>query len=321
MGMGGFVVHPECEGIPAFPIILGTSPDSYPFIQAHFNFKDYYAREKMGLNNNFELERLKRSISKTEIMDRSKGNWLAKTLVVAQLIWFLIQVIVRTAEGLTVTELEITTIAYITVSVILYLIWWHKPKDVRTPVGIKLTEKGLNSGFEERFYRYQFLSVEFNGTADLMRLPILIFAGTTTPDEFNDPFEFLEPDRVPTFYSRPLKPVYMIEFMQNIKHGIGIAGVTELAFGCMFGSIHCIAWKFQFKSHVEMLLWRISAIVVVVVPILLILSGLTVMVLMRIANYVNISGRASRSDDGFMHSLRRFTYFILLKYVGRLVWL
>lgn len=33
-----------------------------------------------------------------------------------------------------------------------------------------------------------------------------------------------------------------------------------------FGAIHCVAWSFEFHSHREQLLWRISSIIVVGIP-------------------------------------------------------
>ena len=71
-------------------------------------------------------------------MDRSKGDSLAKTIILIQLTWFAIQVIARVVQHLQITALEITTIAYVVVSTILYIIWWHKPKDVRYPIGVTL---------------------------------------------------------------------------------------------------------------------------------------------------------------------------------------
>jgi hypothetical protein len=79
-----------------------------------------------------------RIISEDEINDRSKGDALGKTIVLLQLTWFLIQIIARAIAGLHITPLEITTVAYIAVSAILYGLWWKKPKDIRYPISIAL---------------------------------------------------------------------------------------------------------------------------------------------------------------------------------------
>ena len=41
--------------------------------------------------------------------------------------------------------------------------------------------------------------------------------------------------------------------------------------GAIFGAIHCAGWSFQFPSHAETLLWRVSAILVTALPILMLL--------------------------------------------------
>ena len=50
--------------------------------------------------------------TKAEIQDRSKSDSLAKTLVLIQTLWFVMQCIARRLERLPTTELEIVTLAY-----------------------------------------------------------------------------------------------------------------------------------------------------------------------------------------------------------------
>jgi len=38
--------------------------------------------------------------------------------------------------------------------------------------------------------------------------------------------------------------------------------------GVVFGAIHCIAWYFNFRSHSELFLWRLSSIAITAVPML-----------------------------------------------------
>ena len=45
--------------------------------------------------------------------------------------------------------------------------------------------------------------------------------------------------------------------------------LTSGAVGIIYGSIHCTAWRFQFPSYIEQLLWRISAISVTGGPLLM----------------------------------------------------
>jgi len=72
-------------------------------------------------------------ISIEEIDDKSKAAGLAKTLVCLQAGWMVIQVIGRIAYGLPVTLLEVNTIGHVICALVLYVLWWHKPKLVTQP--------------------------------------------------------------------------------------------------------------------------------------------------------------------------------------------
>ncbi|KIK64274.1 hypothetical protein GYMLUDRAFT_221623 [Collybiopsis luxurians FD-317 M1] len=73
-------------------------------------------------------------ISECEIMDRSKGDALAKSLVLIQTTWFIAQVISRAVLHLPITELELTTVAFALLNFLTYALWWKKPLDVRHPI-------------------------------------------------------------------------------------------------------------------------------------------------------------------------------------------
>ena len=47
-----------------------------------------------------------------EIDDRSKSDFVAKAIIMLQTLWFILQMANRAHQGLTVTELELTTLAH-----------------------------------------------------------------------------------------------------------------------------------------------------------------------------------------------------------------
>ena len=55
-----------------------------------------------------------------EITDRSKGDYLSKTIVLLQMIWFIIQCIARGAYRLPLTELEVITIVFSSLTGVIY---------------------------------------------------------------------------------------------------------------------------------------------------------------------------------------------------------
>ncbi|KIM41091.1 hypothetical protein M413DRAFT_412124 [Hebeloma cylindrosporum] len=79
------------------------------------------------------------TITEEEISDRSKGDYLSKTIVLFQTTWFIGQCIARGAYGLDVTELEVVTLAFATLTGVIYYFWWDKPLDVRCSIPVSFS--------------------------------------------------------------------------------------------------------------------------------------------------------------------------------------
>ncbi|KAF8331027.1 uncharacterized protein EI90DRAFT_2921046 [Cantharellus anzutake] len=76
------------------------------------------------------------AITREQILDRSKGDFLAKSVVVLQLLWFTTQYAGRWASHLPRSQLETMTLAYAALSILIYALWWHKPLDVHFPIPV-----------------------------------------------------------------------------------------------------------------------------------------------------------------------------------------
>ena len=63
------------------------------------------------------------SITEEEIRDRSKGDPIAKSIVVIQATWFVIQAIHPLSQHLAVTDLVFTTLAHTLVNFFVYWCW------------------------------------------------------------------------------------------------------------------------------------------------------------------------------------------------------
>ncbi|PPR01398.1 hypothetical protein CVT24_006237 [Panaeolus cyanescens] len=91
-----------------------------------------HAREMERLYNEDIIEWPR--VTTKQIKDHSKNDYIVKTIALVQTTWFCVQVIVRLATNLVVTELEISTMAFAVLNLFVYILWWNKPFDVRTPI-------------------------------------------------------------------------------------------------------------------------------------------------------------------------------------------
>ncbi|KAF6811891.1 hypothetical protein CSOJ01_05482 [Colletotrichum sojae] len=81
-------------------------------------------------------------IHESQIQDKSKADWMAKSLVCIQAGWMVAQVVGRLIESLPVSLLEINTCGHVVCAVLLYLLWWR-------PVGESEVELRADGGQED----------------------------------------------------------------------------------------------------------------------------------------------------------------------------
>jgi hypothetical protein len=170
-----------------------------------------------------------------EIQDRSKSDWFAKTLVLFQTLWFVMQCIARRIEHLPTTELEIVTLAYTTIYFGIFLAWWDKPRNVEWPVRVFQQPIGPE-GKDSVPWWIRVLGIIVGAQDDWVNLH--------------------EERKVPIFYSGDPKDDRLL-----------VADGMTLTAGVVFGAIHCIAWSFDFATPIQALLWRLSAVAITAVPV------------------------------------------------------
>ncbi|KDR77192.1 hypothetical protein GALMADRAFT_435041 [Galerina marginata CBS 339.88] len=93
--------------------------------------------EKLLLEGRIDLPQ----ITEEEFHDRSKGDAIAKTLLIGQTSWFIAQCIARRAQGLILTELELVAGTFAVLNGVMYFLWWNKPLDIRWHVPVHLLDK------------------------------------------------------------------------------------------------------------------------------------------------------------------------------------
>ncbi|KAF9045088.1 hypothetical protein BJ165DRAFT_1528005 [Panaeolus papilionaceus] len=84
------------------------------------------------------------SVSRNDILDKSKGDPLAKGFVVLQTFWFVAQCLARFLQkGLVVTQLEVATLALVPINVVIYFFWLKKPLSSLRPANSVAEKMGF----------------------------------------------------------------------------------------------------------------------------------------------------------------------------------
>ena len=86
-------------------------------------------------------------LSEESILNRSRSDSLGKALLIIQLLYFCISCAVRGAQSLSLSLLEIATLAHALCAVATYLVWWKKPFDVAEPTVISGTQADEAAAF------------------------------------------------------------------------------------------------------------------------------------------------------------------------------
>jgi hypothetical protein len=192
-------------------------------------------------------------LSEDAIADKSKASALAKTLVVMQVLWFVIQTIARALEGLPITHLEIVAIAFTLFNIGMYACWWDKPLDVECPLEVS-GECGRDSEKPDTDIRW---GGPLMGSLDTLPVGEWIYSHQAK----------LYPSLY-CYHKAKDSDSYLNEYFANLEDGIlGGAFTLALSFtSATFGALHAVGWSLPSPSQPERMLWRVSCLVLTCYP-------------------------------------------------------
>ena len=185
-------------------------------------------------------------LSTADLEDRSKGDVFVKGAAVLQLTWLVIQMIARASEDLAISLLEVMTLAFAVCAITTYILLWHKPQDVMTPTYLDATDI---------LTREQVIGLAARCPVSTLMVKEFWLHGVAIRAMADNIFPWSR--GIPVRFWRQKNALYL----NPIFIGIGFGGV-------LFGTVHFIAWNFQFPTPVERILWRVSCCVIISIPLL-----------------------------------------------------
>ena len=227
-------VHSHFANMGGFVFRVGgdtTEPSDAPSVSYsnpyHLVASDILALREAGL-----LTKLP-SITQEEISDKSKSDGLIRAITVVQIIWMMVQIIVRASRNLTISQLEISVLAFASCAIFLYGLNWEKPKGVQVPCAIMTYQGEIPRSF----------------------LPILKKSKPLAPPLVN-----------PIWVGVKLKDNQQGgPIRNNVSHFDAFFSTSSDFWGLLigsviFGAIHLAAWNFMFPTSIERMIWRITSI-------------------------------------------------------------
>ncbi len=90
------------------------------------------------------------NIPEQDILDKRKGDFLTKILIIAQTIRFICQCAFRWTGHLDITELEVITLAFAALNILTYFMWWDKPQGIEVPIAMQRYRRPIESQEDEK---------------------------------------------------------------------------------------------------------------------------------------------------------------------------
>jgi hypothetical protein len=191
-------------------------------------------------------------ISPEELHDRSKSDSLVRTIAVAQVLWIVIQVLARAVRHFAISQLEISVVAFASCAVAIYGLNWYKPKGVQVPITIL-----QYSDEPPRDIHELFLGTYGSGDAGISDLVDVMRRSLGLPDRMK---------------GTPVPNTYL--------NSSGYGDMYGIVFGSLvFGGIHLAAWKFDFPTRTDQILWWSASVFCACLIITFLVAGFSTMAL------------------------------------------
>ena len=237
------------------------------------------------------------SISEDELKSRAKSDWVIKLIAMVQIIWFVVQTLVRAIQHYQTTPLEIMTVDFVVCSVFIYGFSLNQPQDVEYPVFLEASAAAL-----ARVRSTSTVDTETSTTSE------------TKPNQESDKSVHAEEKGV-TRTGAVLGSRSRVAAASHYVPGWAADRVPVLLlalFACGFGALHCLAWNSPFPTSKEQLVWRICSATTTALPfvVYLLIAPLVLIKELR-GTQVRTYRSCTVALTSFMYVIGRITIIVL----------
>ncbi|KAJ7628433.1 hypothetical protein FB45DRAFT_867501 [Roridomyces roridus] len=172
-----------------------------------------------------------------QIVSQNKAGVGPKLVTIAHVLYALAVFLARYARNLYITHMEIWSLSYVAVAIVLWVLWWPKPADVQYHIALAVP---VSETFGASFSTYSSLVKLLIGTKHLNeRIP-------AEPEESH-------------FSSRAFPTC-------GAPIDIKVVWLANLV-AMVLGSVHFLAWDTPFNSKLEEKIWRAATITTTLLPV------------------------------------------------------
>ncbi|KAL9106809.1 MAG: hypothetical protein Q9227_008231 [Pyrenula ochraceoflavens] len=224
---GGFVLYTRDAG--TFPVNAA---------QLHHLLKNNYVKLPV--------------VKKSTIMDKNKAEALVRLLTIGQTVWFLINCVARAIQGLALSTLELSTLAFISSALGTVFTWLHKPMDVETPITLTLDVPMADILRRENRENENWQNTPLDFVDRKRQWPWNLYwhyGMTFARKKLKLTWIILSPT------DRPIKRLADDNFPEPTLKSLPILFVFHVA----YAAILMAGWNLDLPTRTELLLWRIAS--------------------------------------------------------------
>lgn len=189
-----------------------------------------------------------------EINDKSKSDGFGRLVVCIQAGWMILQAITRKIKGLPQTLLEIHILTHVICALGMYLFWLKKPQNVLVTTIVKIDAEAI--------------SLLIDKPED--------FAKGESPNFWSDDESSINNETDQGSLVDQTETGFL-----DFTRGELIKVPFSILICGAYGAIHLLPWYGHFPTHLERIMWRISGVIVLATPTIVVFFRLALRPFMR----------------------------------------